>query len=470
MRIDCALGWITRLAGCDWVLVDGAVFISTPERAATELLRSAERRAAEAGRRDAIPGWERELRERLARKVSFEFAGTPLGDAVQFLCSIVKARFHVPAEARARPVTLKVTDMPLADALRWTCRQAGLDCALAEGAIQVGAPDGPEWRRKMAPHLARKVTLSNVGTPAHENLGFLQALADVDFAIDPAAHKRWEKKLWLEFADVQLEDALARILGRCDLAHAVIDEAVFVSTRERIAEVARIEAARLEREGARGGVLEWWEPGPRRALDGRVDLDLRDKALGRALGILSRASGLAVSIDPEAAEDLAPRPVSLDVLYGMRAGAALRWLCRLAGADYRLSEKGALVSTPHALRQREVDAAIAKPITFKLNVHYADVIERVGGMAGVPVGLDVDLRENYNAITFQATDVTGSAVLDRLAELGGLEWAVRNGGILVSTPAVVSGKPEPEPEPEPPEPEDVADPPEAPLTDEDDVF
>ncbi|MHC5054290.1 MAG: STN domain-containing protein [Planctomycetota bacterium] len=470
VQLDHALGWITRLAGCDWVLVDGAVFISTPERAATELLRSAERKSTEAARLDTIPDWERELRERLARKVSFEFAGTPFGDAAQFLCSIVKARSHLPAEARARPVTLKVTDMPLADALRWTCRLAGLDYVLSEGAIQVGAPGGPEWRRAMGPRLARKVTLSLAGPPAHENLGFLQALADVDFVIDPAAHKRWEKKLWLEFADVPLEDALARVLSNCRLAQAVIDEAVFVSTPERIAEVARIEAARLEREAARGGVLEWWEPGPRRALDGRVDLDLRDRALGQALGILSRASGLAISIGPAAGDDLAARPVSLDVLHGMRAGAALRWLCRLAGADYRLSEKGALVSTPGALRQSEIEAAIAKPITFKLNVHYADVIERVGGMAVVPVGLDVDLREDYNAVTFQVTDVTASVVLDRLAELGGLEWAVRDGGILVSTPAVISGKAEPEPEAAPLRPEDPTVPTDAPLTDEDDVF
>ena len=52
-----------------------------------------------------------------------------------------------------------------------------------------------------------------------------------------------------------------------------------------------------------------------------------------------------------------------------------------------------------------------------------------------------------------------------------LEWAVRDGAVFVSTPAVISGKPEPGRRPErAPPPEDAMDATDAPLIDEDDVF
>jgi hypothetical protein len=134
-----------------------------------------------------------------------------------------------------------------------------------------------------------------------------------------------------------------------------------------------------------------------------------------------------------------------------------------------MSEKGALVSTPEALRGREIDAALARRIALKLpGVPFADAVERIGTEAGVPVGLDPGLQDTTNAAILTRDDMTVRQALDRLAGLENLEWAVRDGAVLVSTPAVISGRPEPEPALL--RPEDPPARPNAPLTDEDDVF
>jgi len=443
MPLDAALRWMCLIAGCDYALFDKAIFISTPERTATELLRSAERRAADAARQDAVPESERELRRKLERSVSFEFVETPLGRAIEFFGTLAEMPFALaPAAERARatPVTLKVTNMPFSDALGWTCRLAGCDYSLADGAIRVGPAEETAWRSEIIQRLARKVTISFDGVPTYKHLKSLQALAGMPFVVDSAGRQRWSGRPRGEVKDAPLADALAHILESCGLSYALIDQAVFVSTPERTVQVARLEAARLDREAAHTGAVEWWERELQRTLDGRVSLRVHEKPFGEALTVLARASGLAISIDPDRDGPFVPDRVTLEV-EGLSAGAALRWLCRLGGADYRLTEGGVLVSTPATFRRREIEAALAKRISFDVNIHFADVLELVGTLAGVPVRLDPDLREDYNAITFKADDLTGRAALDWLARVGELEWAVRDGAVFVSTPEVMGTRP-----------------------------
>ena len=129
MPIDEALGWTCRLAGLDWTFTDQALVISTPERVA-EL-----RRRHTLGRRDAarLPDgvWEVEIRRKFARKVTFEFVDTPLGEALEFLQTLTETTFVTePVAFRGKertPITLKVTAMQLSVALPWILRMAGLD-------------------------------------------------------------------------------------------------------------------------------------------------------------------------------------------------------------------------------------------------------------------------------------------------------------------------------------------------------
>ena len=108
----------------------------------------ARRKAEEAALLFAKAGedWKVELRKKLSRKVSFEFANTPFLEAVEFLRGITKAQWVVePGLARKlarepRQVTLTVRDMELEQALKWLCRLAEADFELRDQAVFIFAP------------------------------------------------------------------------------------------------------------------------------------------------------------------------------------------------------------------------------------------------------------------------------------------------------------------------------------------
>jgi len=87
------------------------------------------------------PEWSREIERKLERKVSFEFAETPLTEAIAFLQTLTKANIIIdPAAAQDKgstPITLKVTNMTLRLALDWILKLADLDYALSDYAIFV---------------------------------------------------------------------------------------------------------------------------------------------------------------------------------------------------------------------------------------------------------------------------------------------------------------------------------------------
>jgi len=87
------------------------------------------------------PEWAREIERKLERKVSFEFAETPLTEAVTFLQTLTKVNIIIdPTAAEEKgstPITLKVTNMTLRLALDWILKLADLDYALSDHAIFV---------------------------------------------------------------------------------------------------------------------------------------------------------------------------------------------------------------------------------------------------------------------------------------------------------------------------------------------
>jgi len=103
------------------------------------------RRVETAGKIEQIdePEWEKEVRRKLDRKVSFEFAETPLTEAISFLQTLTKVNMIIdPAAAEASgstPITLKVTNMTLGLALDWILKLADLDFALRDNAIFISS-------------------------------------------------------------------------------------------------------------------------------------------------------------------------------------------------------------------------------------------------------------------------------------------------------------------------------------------
>ncbi|MHC4201250.1 MAG: vWA domain-containing protein [Planctomycetota bacterium] len=114
------------------------------------------------------PEWEKDLRRKLDRKVTFEFADTPLSEALQFLQTLTKTPIDIDAKALKdgagkAPITLKVTKMPLRTALKWVLRLADMDYAVRDDGVLVStwklppekAPTG-EAKRKAEEAARRK--------------------------------------------------------------------------------------------------------------------------------------------------------------------------------------------------------------------------------------------------------------------------------------------------------------------------
>lgn len=81
-----------------------------------------------------------------ARRVSFEFVDTPIGEALTFFCSLAMSNLVVDPKALSRPgmdrkVTLRVKDMVLPEALDLICKQAGLVWIYRYAAMFVTTPE-----------------------------------------------------------------------------------------------------------------------------------------------------------------------------------------------------------------------------------------------------------------------------------------------------------------------------------------
>jgi hypothetical protein len=83
--------------------------------------------------------WKNELMQKLEKKVSFEFVETPFSEAIAFLRQLSNVNIVVdPAVRQETPeLSLRVTDMSMASALRLMCRVAGTKYELQDHAIYV---------------------------------------------------------------------------------------------------------------------------------------------------------------------------------------------------------------------------------------------------------------------------------------------------------------------------------------------
>jgi type II secretory pathway component GspD/PulD (secretin) len=94
--------------------------------------REIAQRTSQENERKAQEPWKEEMRRKLARKVTFEFVETPLAEALRFLSDLTKVNIILDPKvvgegADKVPITLKVTDMDLEQALRWVLRLAELE-------------------------------------------------------------------------------------------------------------------------------------------------------------------------------------------------------------------------------------------------------------------------------------------------------------------------------------------------------
>lgn len=136
MSVGQALRWACRLAGLIYFWHDGAIYITSSERAGKVLRQE---RALRPLQQPPTP----ELAAQVAKPISFDFVEAPLPRVLSYIASLTKAPLVLDAEAvrgKAPTVTLRVEDMPLDRALRWVCRVSGLTYVWRNGKLLITTP------------------------------------------------------------------------------------------------------------------------------------------------------------------------------------------------------------------------------------------------------------------------------------------------------------------------------------------
>ena len=95
----------------------------------------------------AKPPWRSRLQEQLQRPVTFEFTEAPLEDVVEFLRTVSEANIvldtrgiQAAGKDPRMPITLRIKDVSLGDALDWVMELSGLTYSLRRGAILISDP------------------------------------------------------------------------------------------------------------------------------------------------------------------------------------------------------------------------------------------------------------------------------------------------------------------------------------------
>lgn len=93
-----------------------------------------------------MPAWKSAILDSLSQRVSLQFDGTQIGDALATIAKLGKVNLVVSPDLQAsdKTVTLHTAAMQLNDVLSWATEQVGTQWSVDKGAVFVGARTGQE--------------------------------------------------------------------------------------------------------------------------------------------------------------------------------------------------------------------------------------------------------------------------------------------------------------------------------------
>ena len=207
----------------------------------------------------------------LAEPVTLDFAGTPITDVITFLQDFTRVNMILDRGAidgDGPKITLRVTDMPLRNALVMILDAAKLEYAVRGDALFISNHEGlagsPElgWPRQghdpdmaeefrlVQDQLRKPVTLDFAETPLRDVVTFMQDFTGINMVVDPELFPRLGTPVTMRTTDVPIDTAMGVIAYLCDMRLAFYNGMVVLTSAE--AGRARMHRNRV-REGA--GVL-----------------------------------------------------------------------------------------------------------------------------------------------------------------------------------------------------------------------
>lgn len=263
----------------------------------------------------ALCGWSEEAAEPpgLDRRISFEFAETPVSEALAFLRSLVKVNVIIDPKALKsadEPITLKAQDLAVRDAFKEIARQSKLEMVWKDQALLFRLPEKP------APAAPPPAPLPELDAAQREALkGALGKLGAEEFA-DREAGFETIKKLG------------AGTLPHLREAHKASLDAEVRGRLENLIE-------ELDPQAVNGKI----PAAVRRKLQRKVSFEFVDTPLEDAGAFLSSLTQVGVVVDREV-KDV---PINLRVT-DMSLDLALEWVCKLADAKLTFANGSLLIA------------------------------------------------------------------------------------------------------------------------------
>jgi len=310
--------------------------------------------AAEAA--PAEPAWKAELQKKLGKKISLDFADTPLDEVLGFVQTLTGAPIvvdpAVKAEVAKAKVTLRVTDKALSAALARMLRPAGLEHRLMNHAVLVtkpGAPDpafgsvraaegDPEAKKAILARLEQKVSFEFTDTPYDQAVTFIREVAQVGMILDPAVLGENPPRVSLSMENVPLRVVLDWITWLGGLKWEVRDR-LYITAPAPGEKVAPAEAPAPEKEVAIRPAEGEERPRPGKAMA----VEFVETPAGQCIDFIRATAGVNIVVHPDCGERL-KTPITLRVK-GMSHGQVLDWVMRLARLKHELKD-GVIFITP----------------------------------------------------------------------------------------------------------------------------
>jgi len=337
----------------------------------------------------APPPWMAELKKKLETKVSFDFVETPLRNIVTFLQEITDATIILDEgaveEVPNSQVTLKVTDMRLASALKWIVDQAGLEYALRDRAIFISSKEriaGPPRRNDV---VAVELEARGLETDA----GML--LSGYRFRPCP------RRKFYIFCSDG--DGRMIKLSWRED-APVLVDEGSLSDE---------------ERKNIFGGRPPLWLSDITEKLGMKVTFDFVETPLRDIVSFLQQMTDANIILDRNALKEVPNPEVTLKVT-DMKLGEALDWMLGAANLGYAYADGAIYISSEYS---------VSNKAALKLNYATDVVVEvRQGGAAPKTFSGQPFLYVDGGRFSISCSDDSG-----RHFELGGVcRWGRPNVG------------------------------------------
>jgi hypothetical protein len=422
--------------------------------------------------------WEKEIRTALSHNVSFEFMETPLSEALIYFQDLVNVTFVLDPRAFEQiggdqPVTMTVKDTPLAESLDKIEKQHGLVHVLLDHAYllttqnrvndvlkaswfsQPMTENAPARAKGPLALLDKPMSLEFVQTPISECIAYLYEQTGANIVLDLGG--KGDAPVTIRVSQMPAKSVLAWVERLADFNHIILDGAYFVSTPDRVQEMACSWRALpvttgIDSEMARTVMMD---------LAKSVTFDFVDTPVSEAVQFLSTLTKMSLKLPPDAVQRagggtaVTLRVVDMPLLF------ALRWCLRMVNLDVMLTDKGLLVAAQRDILNKVdnwvplppplgmenpvpeihlADWKIKARLTKKMSIAfertpYSQALDAIRNAAGINIILDPFIFEAYGdgdpEITVGDHGKDAAYVLDTVAQLGGLSYRVVDGAFFM---------------------------------------